>query len=324
VVDAGKLRLTDRVFDVLELNEKSPPRAAVDPRWRQVTIDHLLHHTGGWDRDRSFDPMFETGKVAAFTREPSPPSSAAIIRYMLTQPLDFDPGLRSVYSNFGYCLLGRVVEAVSHEPYADHVRAHVLGPLGIREMQIGQSRLEGRLPGEVRYYTEPDATADSIFAGDLGKPVPSPYGGLNLAAMDAHGGWLASAVDLVRFVAALEENARPPLLSRTLRAHMLAAPPGRVGHRKNGRPREHYYACGWDMTRDGDGYNFWHSGFIDGTSTLLVHRSDGIAWAVLFNSSQSLEEDSLPADVIDGPLHEAINQVKSWPDSDLFPTLLGN
>ena len=32
-----------------------------------------------------------------------------IIRYMLGRKLDFDPGQNYKYSNFGYCLLGRVI-----------------------------------------------------------------------------------------------------------------------------------------------------------------------------------------------------------------------
>ena len=324
LVDAGKLRIEDKVFDVLGLSEKASAGEKVDPRWRQVTIGQLLHHTGGWNRDQSFDPMFESVKVARFTKTTPPASSDAIIRFMLAQPLDFDPGQRFVYSNFGYCLLGRVIESASGQDYAGYVRGHVLAPLGIQQMQVGRNRLRGRLPDEVRYYVEPGETTESIFARDLGKPVPPPYGGLDMAAMDAHGGWVASAVDLVRFALALGPSAIRPLLSPAARKRLFAPPPGRIGHRKSGRPRSQYYACGWQMTKDGDGYNFWHGGFLDGTSTLLVHRADGLTWAVLFNSSRPLKDDELAADLIDGPLHEAASRPLLWPDIDLFPKLLGD
>ena len=38
------------------------------------------------------------------------------------KPLDFNPGTAYAYSNFGYCVLGRVIEAVSGKPYHE-VRA---------------------------------------------------------------------------------------------------------------------------------------------------------------------------------------------------------
>ena len=92
---------------------------------------------GGWDRDKSFDPMFIPIKIAkTFGTEP-PANQEQIIRYMLTQPLDFDPGEREAYSNFGYCVLGRVIEKVSGKPYGKYVQEEVLAPLGIHDMRLG-------------------------------------------------------------------------------------------------------------------------------------------------------------------------------------------
>ena len=48
-----------------------------------------------------------------------------IIRYQLGQPLDFDPGERYAYSNFGYCLLGRVIEKLTGKPYEQYVQGSV-------------------------------------------------------------------------------------------------------------------------------------------------------------------------------------------------------
>ena len=44
-----------------------------------------------------------------------------IIRYVLGKPLDFAPGTAYAYSNFGYCVLGRVIEAVTRMPYHRYV-----------------------------------------------------------------------------------------------------------------------------------------------------------------------------------------------------------
>ena len=105
--------------------------------------------------------------------------------------------------------------------------------------------------------------------------------------MDANGGWIASAVDLVRFAAALDAPKNCPLLKeQTIRA-MLAPPPGPVGHGPGGKPKAVYYGCGWEVrpvAPRSDSYTKWHTGGLAGSSTLLVCRADGIDWAVLFNT----------------------------------------
>jgi CubicO group peptidase (beta-lactamase class C family) len=58
------------------------------------------------------------------------PPSTAIISYMLDRRLDFDPGKRFAYSNFGFLVLGRVIEKLSGQSYAEFVRLQVLAPMG--------------------------------------------------------------------------------------------------------------------------------------------------------------------------------------------------
>jgi len=58
LVERKKLAIDARVWDVLEL----PPPS--DARWKRLIILHLLQHTGGWDRDKSFDPMFRSVQIA--------------------------------------------------------------------------------------------------------------------------------------------------------------------------------------------------------------------------------------------------------------------
>ena len=49
LVEEGKLTLDDRVAPFIA-HLTPAPGATVDPRWEQITIRHLLNHTGGWDR----------------------------------------------------------------------------------------------------------------------------------------------------------------------------------------------------------------------------------------------------------------------------------
>ena len=133
-----------------------------------------------------------------------------VIRYMLSRELDFDPGTRYAYSNYGYCVLGRLIEKLSGQTYEEFVREKILAPIGIKQMRIGASLDGKQAPGEVRYYTADDER-DNVFPGAPEK-VSSAYGGFHLEAMDAHGGWIGSAVDLARFAAALDDPQHSPLL----------------------------------------------------------------------------------------------------------------
>ena len=104
---------------------KSPgllPEKLGDPRWKQITIRQLLLHTAGFDKDASFDPMFRSYGIAKATDTPPPAEAETIIRFMLGRRLDFEPGTKHVYSNFGYCLLGRVIEQLTGKHYAEAVQ----------------------------------------------------------------------------------------------------------------------------------------------------------------------------------------------------------
>jgi N-acyl-D-amino-acid deacylase len=204
LVEEGKLDLDTKVFELLKIAPARRSGAKLDARLTTITVRQLLQHTGGWDRNKSFDPMFRPGSIAKAVGSAPPADAEAVIRYMLGQPLDFDPGARHAYSNFGYCVLGRVIELVTSQTYEGFVREQILGACGIRHMQIGASLDSRQAPGEVRYYMQDGAETGSIFPAVTGK-VPWPYGGFHLEAMDAHGGWIAPAVDLARFAVALDD-----------------------------------------------------------------------------------------------------------------------
>jgi N-acyl-D-amino-acid deacylase len=289
-----------------------------EPRLPEITIRQLLDHTGGWDRSKSFDPMFRPQEIATANNAAAPASAVEVIRYMLSRPLDFNPGTRYAYSNYGYCVLGRLIEKVSGQPYDHFVRDRILAPIKITRMRIGASRDGQQARGEVRYYTADDSTAKNVFPGGPER-VPRPYGSFHLEAMDAHGGWIASAVDLARFAAALDDPQRSPLLKPETIAEMYTPPAAPVSRKADGTLASSYYGCGWMVRPFGtDGKaNYWHAGSLPGTATLLVRRWDGLSWAALFN--QRSDDRKLSDDDIDPALHRAANAVTHWPEHDLFP-----
>jgi N-acyl-D-amino-acid deacylase len=321
LVEAKKLALDAPAFELLNLEPVVAAGREPDARLKTITVRQLLEHSGGWDRDRSFDPMFRPKTVADATGVPAPADATAIVRYMLGQRLDHDPGTRFAYSNLGYCVLGRILEAVTASTYEAWVTKNVLAPLGITGMRLGATREQGRAAGEVRYYPANTRPVESVFP-DVTEKVSEAYGGFYLEAMDSHGAWLASAVDLARLAAALDDPDHCPILKRKTLEESLALPTAPLWRKADGTPEDHYYGLGWFVrpVRDGK-VNVWHTGKLPGTSTLLVRRWDGLSWAVLFNGSSG--DRNLPDDAIDPALHRAADAVTVWPEDDLFPRFAG-
>lgn len=315
LIEQGKLGLDERAFERFDGDPALRAHGTGDPRIAQVTVRQLLQHTGGWDRDASFDPMFRSIEIARELNVPPPAGPAQVIRYMRGKPVDFNPGERYAYSNFGYCVLGRLIEKASGQTYEDYVREQVLRPLGITRMRLGRTLLAGRAAGEVRYYESPQENEPAVVGPAIGQPVPSQYGAWCLEAMDSHGGWIASAIDLVRFASAFDDPERCPILKAKSLGETFARPQGQPGFDAEGKPKPFYYALGWLVRPEGHpaAPMYWHTGSLPGTSTILVRRSDGLAWAVLFNTRNGAPENA-PARQIDPLMHKAADAVAEWPE----------
>jgi len=318
LVEQGKLRLDEPAF--ARLGHLKPPEGArVDPRLKAITIAQLLHHTGGWDREASFDPMFIPRRAAEAVGAKPPADPKTVIRYMLGQKLDFDPGTKYAYSNFGYCVLGRIIEQVAGESYEQAVRRLVLEPAGAGGARLGRTRTKDRPGDEVRYYDfDRLARTRSVFP-DESEKVARPDGGFYLEAMDAHGGWTATPSDLLRFVTALDGSRRPRLLKFATIATMLQRPAPPLDPKA-----DHYYGLGWLVRPVGEKgkqakttqANWWHTGSLPGTATLLVRGHNGLSWAAMFNT-RPRKADRLFGE-LDRGLWKASQEVESWPQHDLF------
>lgn len=313
LVDEGKLSLDERVFDRLtQFDSNSMPE--LDERLRTITVRQLLEHSGGWDRDASFDPMFRATEAAEEMGETAPAAPDTVIRYMLKRKLDFDPGTKNAYSNFGYCLLGRIIETVTGKGYEESVQELVLQPAGIARMRLGKTRLADRAAEEVWYDDEaPGETTKSVFPDDQ-DPVSWCYGGFYLEAMDAHGGWLASPVDLVRFATAVDGRRGEPLLSAAALAEMTARP----SYAKDADTQPYAGLC-WNYRDEAGERNWWHSGSLPGTAALLLRAHNGLTWAALFNDRPGGDDPRRAFHAeLDALMWEATGQVAEWPEGDRF------
>jgi CubicO group peptidase (beta-lactamase class C family) len=304
LVQEGKLSLDDKVDQLIALVPADGQQA--DPRQADITVRHLLQHLGGWDRDVSFDAMFMDQPISEAFGLELPISIDDVIRFMSGQKLDHDPGTKYAYSNYGYCLLGRIIEKLSGLSYDDYVKQILLEPLGMQDTLLGKTLLEGRQAKEVAYFS--DEEVPSVF--DSSRPtVNFAYGGFNIENMDAHGGWISSAIDLVRFADSLDLAQEGPILSHETIREMLAEPV--IGKNEQGV----YYGCGWRVLLENGGYTIGHRGSLPGTLTHLTKRANGVTWSVLFN--QRNDPSGLPYDKFEDLMFAASDATESWPEHDL-------
>jgi CubicO group peptidase (beta-lactamase class C family) len=292
LVQDGRLRPADRVAGILALD------TSADPRLGDVTVLRLLQHLGGWDRDVSGDPMFDDLAIASALGRRLPIGQDDIVRYASRRRLDHAPGTAFAYSNYGYLLLGKIIEKVTGTPYERYVLETVLAPVGIGRMRLGRTLL--RVPGEVPYYSQYKGVT---VMDPSGAQVPAPYGSFNHENNAFNCGWLASPVDLVR-IARIYDGVTPVL---TKASAALAFAPPETGRDARGR----YYGCGWHVRPGTGGPVAFHPGSLPGTHTLLVRRPDGLAWAVMFDQRDDPSGERYRD--IDAALHEAADDVDTWP-----------
>ena len=114
LVEEGKLALDDPVGKHL----RDYPNKEVASK---VTVRHLLTHTGG------------TGDIFGpeFAHRPSLREHSDYVRLYGSRAPSFEPGTRFGYSNYGFVLLGAIIEAATGESYYDYVREHVFRPTGM-------------------------------------------------------------------------------------------------------------------------------------------------------------------------------------------------
>ena len=297
--EEGKLSLDDKVFGEGGILRSSLYQDIKDKRAYDITVEHLLSHTAGWSKRTYGDPMFIPLKIAEEMNTPAPADLNTIIRFVLSKPIPYQPGTRYDYSNFGFCLLGKVIEAVSGETYERYVQNQLLAPLSIYGMQLAKNRPEDRFEDEVRYYDlSPNNIRPSIYG--TGEVVPNTYS-FNVEALSAAGGWVATPTDLLRFLVAVDGlKSAPDILTNESLLAMIE-PAG-------GRP------YGWRGASIGG--TWWRTGTLAGTSALMKRFENGISWVVLMNTSN--RRSKYFNSQFSNMLQNELAQLNEWPDRDLF------
>jgi CubicO group peptidase (beta-lactamase class C family) len=268
----------------------APWPSLVDTRLANITLDHLLRHRAGFNRDDANGP----GDTPLLSRDiaeamgiDSPPSRANIIRYTLGWALSTQPGQSYSYSNFGYLVLGEIIAQAWPAGYVDFLHQRVF----TSDMWVPRSELEGgRTLREDRDPREPwyrgGGNTSSIFDNEAPiDVVPREYGGYSLPTILAHGGLVASA---------------PTMLALGSAYHL------------------DYPDIGEENTPANPTGTQAHGGALYGLLTVIDHRSDGV---VIYAGINRRFENSVEIPLAD--LKESINDLIdlesgngwSWPDA---------
>jgi D-alanyl-D-alanine carboxypeptidase len=239
LVQDGKIALTDPLGKYLN----GYPNKDVASK---VTIHHLLTHTGG--TGDTFGPQFDAHRLELRALN-------AYVKLYGERGLKFDPGSRWEYSNYGFLLLGVVIEKVTGGSYYDYVRDRVFKPAG---MTSTASLPEDEVvPGRsIGHVASRGPNTDTL-----------PYRGTSA------GGGYSTAEDLVRFAGALESH---KLLNAQYTSLLTT---GKVDAGGEGK-----YAYGFFDRNEGGIRSFGHGGGAPGMNgDLQIFPQSGYAIAALSN-----------------------------------------
>ncbi len=319
--EQGQINLDAHVFGPGGLLNDDPYYSSADitdNRIYDITVRNLLEHSAGWNRDipmlpnplppypygfASSDPISFPLHVTLTLGESNPVTERALIKFLLERGLDVAPGTEYHYSNIGFLILGVIIEHITGMSYEDYVKTELLDQIGAYDMHLGKNLLADKMEREGEYIN--NFTTLSCYG--TGEYVPWQYGGWNLEAMDAHGGWIATAEDLLRFVLAVDKfNTKPDILLPSTIDTMTAPSLTNAN-----------YAKGWEVNQYN---NWWHTGSLDGTSSELVRTANGFAWVIILNGRA---EGNFYSD-FDNLIWNCLGSTSTYPSFDLFDSPMQN
>jgi CubicO group peptidase (beta-lactamase class C family) len=308
LIQQNQLLLQDTLQSILNLNPA--PGGTLDPRFKDITVEHLLTHTSGWDRSEVSDLSGIDVVANAYGQNALPITKQQLAEYMAGRPLQFAPGKEQEYSNLGYLFLGLILEQRLNMSYVDAVNERIFKPLGLFRPHRTPIAQNAQKPGAVRQHDGELRVVPSAVAGNPKgtRPLaPLAYGGEDYALFDSFGGWCMATVDYAKILAAFALGDRNPLLNESTVDVMWTVP---SLYQTATDVELGNYTNGWDSWTERNGIRgFQHGGAMPGVSTRILYREDGWGFAVFCNGGST--PDIYP--------ELAQLSASSWPTHDLFP-----
>ena len=297
--ETGKLSTQDKVFgeegilcDSLFLNYR-------DKNIKKITVEHLLRHTSGFSNPHG-DAAFNMDLVAKYLNKQLPLSMDDMVLYATKLRLRANPGGWYNYSNLGYIILSKVIEKASGIPYETYVKDSVLAPIGCYDIHLAHNYSNEFLENEVNYYEVKEAEPVPAYDGS-DTLVMKSRGGNDVHGLYGAGGWIASPVELLKLVSAINNcPVKKEFLSQESIDFMTLSD-------KTHKP------AGWATINSRE---WLRSGSMAGTSALIKVQPDGYTWVFISNSS-SWNGPGLSRQM-NRDITRALKRVKSWPEVDYF------
>lgn len=256
--------------------------------WGGVTLHHLLSHQSGVP-DLMDRPDWGKLRWRGWTLPELQADSAAL-------PLDFEPGTEAGYSNAAYNLLGSVIERATGRPFAQHLRAALLDPLGLKNT--------GWDDGSVPLATGYAATAEGL----------GPRRKSGASVVFASGALYSTVDDMLVWSRALHGG---KVLSARSYAQMTAADPARRygGVERGGVPQTFGYGLfigtpGLRVAPAIPDRQIFHTGSWAGFRAFVSHQPDADVTVVVLSNNYE-NNPMLPglrgmAEALGRPLPEAM------------------
>jgi CubicO group peptidase (beta-lactamase class C family) len=278
LVEAKKLSLDDKVFGPGGHLGGRYPTPPSNRKIERITVRHLLAQTSGFGNSPN-NPVTAYADLAP----------AEMIRAVIEDParaLARDPGAQFEPSDFGYIVLGRVIEQVTGKSYQQFVRAEVLTPAGLPDMRIGGDTATAKQAREVTYY-------------------PAEAYSQRLTNMDAANGWVASAVELARLLVHVDGSpGKPDIISADSRQLMITS-----AGSKGANGEESSYGLGWLADPQSQ------TGAMPGTLAYVAVLPGNFTVVALVNT---LPSGDPTGEHLGRTLRDIVGAVKGWPSFDLF------
>lgn len=203
------LTFETRAFAFLGITGKLLPSQTPDPHIGEVTILQLATQRSGLKRD--FGTAANDGndfrEISSRIGQATVPTRDQLVRFLYGEPLDRLPGETpesedAAYSNSAFTMLTSIVEKAFESSFIEFLNFELLGPLGIHDVDVGATAVNGRKPKEVSSYDD-DGASPAQTDMRPGAVAPNAYGGkFVLENGEGAGGLITSTGTIARFLGA--------------------------------------------------------------------------------------------------------------------------
>jgi len=275
--EKGKLKLDDPVCLYI---------ARCPDAWKPVTLQHLLTHTSGIASHTSI-PAWQAKNMVPHTTE-------QVVDYVRDLPLRSRPGERFAYNNFGYYLLGMVVERVTGKKYENALKEQILAPLGMHDTG----------------YDWPDTIIAKRAAGYDGRgPTLRNTRAIDMQSTLGSGALYSTALDMLKWDQALYGETLLPVAAKQVMW----------------TPALENYAFGWEITvaspKTAGLARMSHSGGINGFGANFIRVPSQKLTCIVMSNNEAVPATVMSNEILDIYYGQAVTPPIARPIAKVDPAI---